>query len=113
MFVINQSQLRRLARPGLVEFINKLQQFIGTEYPEEVLLEDPKQVRQRLTELVDKAQRYGFVLEQQVTLFVCICMELGDDFDQQLKYEPVTTILSDGNSLPQDRIDRAGELVFS
>ena len=48
MFLIKNAQLRQLAEHGIDRFIDQLLPFIEEEYPEEILLEDPAEVRQRL-----------------------------------------------------------------
>ncbi len=112
MFLIKNTQLNQLAAHQVRVFIDKLILFLEDEYPEEVLLEDPAEVRQRLLLLIKKAQHYGFAREQHVTLFVLFCMELGDEFDRKIIYEPFVKILSDKMLDPQTRIDHVGELIF-
>ena len=112
MFLIKNAQLRQLAEHGIDRFIDQLLPFIEEEYPEEILLEDPAEVRQRLAALVQKARHYGFVHEQHIASFVLFCMALGDDFDQQPDYKLVVERLTDKTLEPQTRIDQAGELIF-
>ncbi|WP_020604767.1 hypothetical protein [Spirosoma spitsbergense] len=110
--VLKKSQLSQLAEPAKAKFINQLIILVGEQYPEEVLLEDPIQIRQRLTTLVEKARQYGFVREQHVALFVLFCMELGDDFDENSENKKITDRFKDRSITAQNRLDSVGNLIF-
>lgn len=112
MLEISQVQMQDLARRRLPALAERLLPIVEQSYPEQVMLEDPLKVRERLSNLVQTAWRLDFKNEKEVALFVVYCMELGDDFLQRPDCSEVTDILVDVRMEPLKRLSRAGELIF-
>lgn len=80
--LIRNDQLDEMAVPGIALFIEHAVEFLYENFPES-LDEDPEELTETVGDLIEKAESYGLVTEQQVMTYITSAWLLGLDFDEE------------------------------
>jgi hypothetical protein len=100
--LIRKDQLNEMAVPGIALFIERAVVFLYENFPES-LDEDPNELTEAVGSLIEKAETYGLVTEQQVMTYITSAWLLGLNFDKEFPAAKKT--LSSKDLTPDEKAD--------
>jgi hypothetical protein len=80
--LIRKDQMDEMAVPGIALFLERAVKFLYENFPDS-LDEDPDELTESVGSLLEKADSYGLVTEQQAMTYITSAWLLGLDFDTE------------------------------
>ena len=80
--LIRKDQFDEMAIPNIAQFIERAITFLYENFPES-LDEDTDELTETVGSLIEKADSYGLVTEQQAMTYIISAWLLGVDFDKE------------------------------
>lgn len=93
--IIRDEQMQSMADAQRREFEEGIVAHLDRAYPEKVWNIPVEELRERVHESVGKALSYGIEIEKDVSSYVDITFELGENFDADPEHEWAGEILRD------------------
>lgn len=109
---IRPEQMQALADERRARFEEEVLTHLESAYPEELWTRTKDEVRERVRRAVDKALAYSIRTERDVTSFVDITFELGEEFDADPRFEWATKILNDDALDGRGKVAKIKEALF-
>ncbi|OLS59168.1 hypothetical protein [Pseudomonas putida] len=107
MLLIRDTQLQALAQMPRARFIENMLSHLYTHFPAQAWLLTRDELRDQISELVDRAASYQLTSRQQVCRFINLAATYGWAFDSDPERSWMRDILTDTVlALPGERLDR-------
>jgi hypothetical protein len=85
------------------EFEEFLIEHVKQEFPEKAAERDEETLREMVRGGIQRAERHGLTLAEDVAAFISIMFEIAPNFDEQPQ---IKSVLDDKSFAPEDRIGR-------
>ncbi len=82
MLKINKAQLETMRDAHVHFYKERLISFLKRRMPQQVNALDQKEFDLLISGGIERARHHGFSSEQQITLYVVLCLRFGPDFDR-------------------------------
>ena len=102
MLTIRNEQIQALAQPQKEKYIDGLCDFLRTEFPDAAGMEYGM-FRQGVSDQVDKAQKYGLLIDRQINVYVVTAWMLGEAFDSEMP--PAKFVLNSDDYTPDEKTE--------
>lgn len=109
MFRIRRQQLDWFADKARRDYVERISTWLGEAYPECVGEMERPDLVDWVARCVAKCERYGVVMEEDVTQVLLLLMVIGEDADDERPW--VKQTLTDRDLMPQGRVRKLVELA--
>lgn len=109
MFRIRRQQLDWFADKARRDYVERISTWLGAAYPECVGEMEREDLADWVARCVAKCERYGVVMEEDVTQVLLLLMVIGEDADEERPW--VKQTLTDRDLMPQGRVRKLVELA--
>lgn len=111
MFQFRQEQFDGLADVPRDQFAKRLTEDLMESNPECFILSGDDEIRNQVGRGIDKALSYGITFESNISQFVRIQLEEGQDFEDQNHCRHIKSLLTDDSVDETEKIDRLWVLI--